>query len=104
MKQAPWLFVAALLVAFPTYADEAAVRKYRDYTPQRLSDLPKEKLKSEVPIMYSMAAQRGLSLGSDLLFGMELNQLMYPGLHDYSSAVKAFQADRGVHCLADSSA
>lgn len=83
------------LFALPAYADDAAVRKYRDYTPQQLSSLSKENLKSEVPIMYNMAAQRGLSIGSDLLFGMELNQLMYPGLHDYSSAVKAFQADLG---------
>lgn len=91
--------VLSLLLVFittlPAYADDAAVRKYRDYTPKQLSSLSKEKLKSEVPIMYSMAAQRGLSVGSDLLFGMELNQLMYPGLHDYSSAVKAFQVDLG---------
>lgn len=82
-------------ITLPAYADDAAVRKYRDYTPKQLSSLSKEKLKSEVPIMYTMAAQRGLSVGSDLLFGMELNQLMYPGLHDFSSAVKAFQADLG---------
>jgi hypothetical protein len=85
------LLLFAYFVAFPAYADD--VRKYRDYTPQQLSRLPKERLKSEVPIMYHMAAQRGLSVGSDVLFGMELNQLMYPELHDYSSAVKAFQAD-----------
>lgn len=95
MKLALSLFISVLLIALPAYADDAAVRKYRDYTPQRLSSLSKEKLKSEVPMMYTMAAQRGLSVGSNLLFGMELNQLMYPGLHDYSSAVKAFQVDMG---------
>ena len=95
MQLALPLFISFLLVALPTYADDVAVRKYRDYTPQRLNSLPIEKLKSEVPIMYTMAAQRGLSVGSDLLFGMELNQLMYPGLHDYSAAVKAFQGDLG---------
>ncbi|MGH8611004.1 MAG: hypothetical protein ACREYF_02885 [Gammaproteobacteria bacterium] len=95
MKLVLLQFISLLLVALPTYADDAAVRKYRDYTPQRLSSLSKEKLKSEVPMMYTMAAKRGLSLGSDLLFGMELNQLMYPGLHDYSSAIKAFQVDLG---------
>ena len=73
MKLVLPLFISILLVALPTYADDAAVRKYRDYTPQRLNSLSKEKLKSEVPMMYTMAAQRGLSLGSDLLFGMELN-------------------------------
>jgi hypothetical protein len=45
--------------------------------------------------MYTAAAQRGLSVGSELLFGMKLNRLMYPGLHDYKTAVKAFQADLG---------
>lgn len=95
MKLALSLFISVLLIALSAYADDAAVRKYRDYTPQRLSGLSKEKLKSEVPMMYAMAAQRGLSVGSNLLFGVELNQLMYPGLHDYSSAVKAFQVDLG---------
>ena len=83
------------LTTLTAYADDAAVCKYRDYTPKQLSSLPEQKLRSDVPIMYTMAAQRGMSVGSDLLFGMELNQLMYPGLHDYSSAVKAFQADLG---------
>ena len=84
------------LTTLTAYADDAAVRKYRDYTSKQLSSLPEQKLRSRtVPIMYTMAAQRGMSVGSDLLFGMELNQLMYPGLHDYNSAVKAFQADLG---------
>jgi hypothetical protein len=46
-------------------------------------------------MMYLFAAQRGLSVDSELLFGVELNVLMYPGLHDYKAAVKAFQADLG---------
>lgn len=83
------------IVVIPAIADEVAIRKYRDYTPQQLRSLPEEKLKSDVPIMYTMAARRGLSIGSELLFAMELNQLMYTGLHDYKSAVKAFQSDLG---------
>lgn len=83
---------AALGVAV---ADEAAVRKYRDYTPEQIKSLPKEVLSSKVPMMYTIAAQRGLSASSELLFGMELNSLMYPGLHDYAAAIKAFQADLG---------
>ena len=62
-------------------------------TPEQIRQLSKEKLSSDVPMMYTMAAQRGLPLGSELMFRMELNQLMYPGLHDYNAAVKAFQTD-----------
>lgn len=91
-----WLpVVMFLLGSSAAMADDAAVRKYRDYTPERISKLPKETLSSEVPTMYTMAAQRGLSVGSELLFAMELNQLMYQGLHDFGSALKAFQADLG---------
>lgn len=82
-----------VLTALQVGADEAGVRKYRDFTPQQLRDLPKEKLQAEVPIMYSMAAGRGLSNGSDLYFGMQLNALMYSGLDDYGRAVRAFQED-----------
>lgn len=84
------VLLAAFVVVIPAEANEDAVRRYRDYTPQQLRNLPEEQLKSDVPIMYTMAAQRGLSVGSELLFGMELNRLMYSGLHDYESAVKAF--------------
>jgi hypothetical protein len=76
-------------------ADDKGVQKYRNYTPQQIRSLPEKQISSEVPIMYTFAAQRGLSSGSELLFGMELNRLMYPGLHDYKAAVKAFQADLG---------
>lgn len=89
------VLLAAFVVVIPAEANEDAVRRYRDYTPQQLRNLPEEQLKSDVPIMYTMAAQRGLSVGSELLFGMELNRLMYSGLHDYESAVKAFQSDLG---------
>lgn len=85
----------SLLAAAIAVADDKAVQKYRNYTPQQIRDLPEKVRSSEVPMMYTFAAQRGLSIGSDLLFEMELNHLMYPGLHDYKAAVKAFQTDIG---------
>lgn len=89
------LVCMTLLAATVAVADDKAVQKYRNYTPQQIKDLPEKVRSSEVPMMYTFAAQRGLSVGSDLLFGMELNCLMYPGLHDYAAAVKAFQTDIG---------
>ena len=83
------------LLSALSYADEAAIKKYRNYTPEQIQQLPKELLNSSVPIGYTLAARRGLSIGSDLLFAMDLNRLMYPGLHDFDAAVKAFQIDLG---------
>lgn len=59
-----------------------ALEKYRNYTPEQLRGLPQEEINSEVPIMYTMAANRASALGEgeELVFGMELNGLMYPGL------------------------
>lgn len=74
-------------------ADEAAMTKYRNYTPKQVFDMPKKQRESMMPMTYIFAAQRGLAVDSELLFGMQLNQLMYPGIHDYKSAVIAFQAD-----------
>lgn len=76
-------------------ADEAAMTKYRNYTPKQVSDMPEKQRGSVMPMTYIFAAQRGLAVDSELLFGMQLNQLMYPGIHEYKSAVKAFQADLG---------
>lgn len=84
-----------MVMAIFAQADEESVQKYRNYTPEQIRDLPEKVKRSEVPIMYSFAAQSGLSVGSELSFGMYLNQLMYPGVHDYKKAVKAFQADLG---------
>ena len=74
-------------------ANEEALKKFRNYTPEQISVLPEKTLYSEVPQGYSMAARTALSIGSDLLFGMQLNSLMYQGLHDYKKAVEAFQKD-----------
>jgi hypothetical protein len=76
-------------------ADEDAVQKYRNYTPMQIERLDEKVRSSDVPIMYTLAAQKGLSAGSDVAFAMELNSLMYAGIHDYQSAVKAFQTDLG---------
>lgn len=94
MKGISILFMGLFVVTLAS-ADEKAVQKYRNYTPQQIKNLPEKVISSTVPMMYTAAAQRGLSVGSELLFGMELNRLMYPGLHDYKAAVKAFQADLG---------
>lgn len=83
------------LVAALALADEKAVHKYRNFTPEQIRDLPEKARRSEVPMMYTFAAQRALSPGSTLLFAMELNRLMYPGIHNYTAAVKAFQTDLG---------
>ena len=75
--------------------DQEAVEKYRNFSPQQIAAMPEDKRSSELPIMYALAARKALSAGVDLVFGMELNKLMYPGLHDFSSAVRQFQSDLG---------
>jgi hypothetical protein len=94
MKTVSAIFVG-LFVTTLALADDKAMQKYRNYTPQQLRDLPQKVLSSEVPMAYSFAARRGLAPDSELLFGMELNRLMYPGLHDYKTAVRKFQIDLG---------
>lgn len=84
-----------LLLPTALFADEDGVKKYKNYTPEQIKELPNEVRSSTVPMMYTMAAQKGLSEGIELIFGMELNSLMYPGIHDYKEAIKAFQSDLG---------
>lgn len=88
------LFVVTTL-ATSVKADDTAMTKYRNYTPKQVSDMPDKQRQSVMPMAYIFAAQRGLAVDSELLFGMQLNQLMYPGIHDYKSAVRAFQTDLG---------
>lgn len=90
--------LSALILFFITgiaVADDAAVKKYRNYTPDQIKNLPKKVLDSELPMMYSMAAQKGLAKGVETVFAMELNSLMYPGIGNYDRAVKQFQKDLG---------
>lgn len=89
------IITMCLLFSIASQADDAAMRKYKDYTPEQIRALPENTIKSSIPMAYTMAAQSGLAVGSELLFGMQLNLLMYPGLHDYKSAVKAYQRDLG---------
>lgn len=89
------ILLISIIVVTSALADEKAVQKYRNYTPQQIKNLPEKVIKSDLPMMYRFAAQRGLSADSELLFGMDLNRLMYPGIHDYRAAIKAFQADLG---------
>jgi len=85
----------SLFIVASAKADDKAVQKYRNYTPQQVKDMPDKLRSSELPVMYIRAARSGLAVDSELYFGMQLNQLMYSGIHDYQSAVRAFQTDLG---------
>lgn len=87
------LLLTMTVLATSAKADNTAMIKYRNYTPKQVFDMPEKQRTSVMPMAYIFAAQRGLAVDSELLFGMQLNQLMYPGIHDYKSAVIAFQAD-----------
>jgi hypothetical protein len=80
---------------FSAFADEKAVKKYRNYTPDQIKSLPEKILQNDLPANFQFAAELGLTKGSEVLFAMQLNQLMYPGMGDYKAAVKAFQIDLG---------
>jgi hypothetical protein len=94
MKAMALLFIG-MWVASTAFADDKEVQKYRNYTPQQLERLDEKVQNSEVPMMFIFAARKGLSKGAELRFAMDLNVLMYSGVHDYPTAVKAFQADLG---------
>ena len=90
----------ALLLLFlglisPVNADEQAVAKYRDYLPEEIAALSAEERRSSVPMMYTMVAGFEPGPETDLVFGLLLNKLMYPGLHDIEAAKKSFQKDLG---------
>jgi hypothetical protein len=89
------LFLFILLLCGHAFADDAAVKKFRNFTPEQVKNLSQKVRDSELPMMYTLAAQKGLSKGVQVLYGMELNSLMYPGIGNYESAVKAFQKDLG---------
>lgn len=89
------LLLISFAVAGIAKADDSAVKKFRNFTPQQIQALPDKVKNSELPMMYSFAAQTGLALDSGLLFSMQLNKLMYPAVGDYAAAVRAFQADIG---------
>lgn len=88
-----FFIVAALTTS--VRADDTAMTKYRNLTPQQVKDMPEKTRQTKLPMAYTFAAQSGLAVDSELLFGMQLNQLMYSGIHDYKSAILAFQKDLG---------
>lgn len=94
MKDIP-IILLGLLLATHAFAADDAVKKYRNYTPQQIQKIAEKTRESDVPMMYIFAAQSGFAVDSELLFGMQLNLLMYPGLHDYKSAAKSYQKDLG---------
>lgn len=94
MKKA-LIFLLFSVFAAVLSADEDAMLKYKDFTPQELATLSEEERHSSVPMAYSSAAGTGLSKGSKLLFAMQLNTLMYPAIGNYKLAVKQYQRDLG---------
>lgn len=88
-----FFIVAALTTS--VRADDTAMTKYRNLTPQQVKDMPEKTRQEKLPVTYIFATQRGLAVDSELLFGMQLNQLMYSGIHDYKSAILDFQKDLG---------
>jgi hypothetical protein len=90
-----FLLLIGLATAGLANADDNAVKKFRNFTPQQIQALPDKVKNSELPMMYSFAAQTGLAPDAPLLFSMQLNKLMYSAVGDYSAAVRAFQADIG---------
>lgn len=94
MKIVTILFLGLLFVSL-AYAGDESFQKYRNHTPEQIQKLSEKVRHGEMPMAYIMAAEKGVAPGSELLFAMELNALMYPGLHDYQAAVKAFQVDVG---------
>lgn len=83
----------SLLLTSTALADERSMQKYRNHTPEEIMSIKDSK--DDIPTAYLNAAERGMAAGSELLFGMELNQLMYAGIHAFPKAVKAFQEDLG---------
>lgn len=83
----------SLLFTSTALADEKAMQKYRNHTPEEIMNIKDSK--DDIPAAYLNAAERGMAPGSELLFGMELNQLMYAGIHAFPKAIKAFQEDMG---------
>ncbi|MEQ1520555.1 MAG: hypothetical protein ABL936_04715 [Aestuariivirga sp.] len=87
--------ILALLFCNVANADDAAIKKYRDYLPEQIKELPEAVQKSELPIMYGQAASTGLSPWAKDLFSLQLNKLLYNGLGDYEGAVQSYQKDLG---------
>lgn len=84
------------IVSFASdFANDAAVKKYKNYTPEQIRSLSDDERQKSVPIVYTWAAQRGLAIDAKLAIAMDLNTLMYLGVANYEKAIKSFQIDMG---------
>jgi hypothetical protein len=88
-------FLLALVFCNIASADDATIKKYKDYLPEQIKELPEAIRKSELPIMYGQAASTGLSPWAKDVFAFQLNKLLYNGLGDYEGAIRSYQKDLG---------
>jgi 5-hydroxyisourate hydrolase-like protein (transthyretin family) len=95
----PILFLVTTALLFgiikSVFADDKTIKKYKDYTPEQIQQLSEKVRESSVPMMFLIAAQRGLASDAKLALAMDLNTLMYPAINDYETSIKAFQSDLG---------
>jgi hypothetical protein len=87
--------LAHLMIATGGLASDTGVERYKNYTPEQLKAIPEVERKNSVPMMYILAAQKGLARDASIAIAMDLNLLMYPGVADYAGAIKMFQRDIG---------
>ncbi|MGH7239015.1 MAG: hypothetical protein ACREHG_03005, partial [Candidatus Saccharimonadales bacterium] len=95
MKAAILALIAALGAMTPAWADDAQLKKYKDYTPEQIRGLSEKEREISVPMLYSIVAQGALAPDAKLVFIANLNRLMYPAISDYEGSIKAFQKDIG---------
>lgn len=86
-------FFSAFVCCGYSYANDAAVARYRNFLPREILNLPEKERSSSVPMMYIGAANLATSDGGNIVIQANLNTLMYNGLSDYEAAKKAFQSD-----------
>lgn len=60
------ILVGFIMMSCVSYADDDAVKKYRNFTPEQLKALSEKERQSSVPIMYTMAANTAQVKGADI--------------------------------------
>ena len=85
----------ALLNPCAAYAEEDAVVKYYGWHPSQILEMSDEERRSSVPMMYIGAANLHASPFGEIVIRSNLNVLMYSGLGDLDTAIRAFQNDLG---------
>lgn len=88
-------FALSILMASSAAADDEAMQKYRDWLPGEIQSMPEEQRRSEVPMVYVMAANTARSPFGEITIQSHLNTLMYDGIGDLDRAKMQFQADLG---------